>query len=93
MDMYTLLYLEWITNKALLYSTVNSTQCFVAAWIGGEFENGYMYTEWIMDTCMAKSFNCSPETVTTLLIGCTPVKNKKLKKNPLLKPFRELKTF
>ena len=60
MDMYTLLYLEWITNKALLYSTVNSTQCFVAAWIGGEFENGYMYTEWIMDTCMAKSLNCSP---------------------------------
>ena len=52
MDMYTLLYLKWITtttttttttknkmdnNKALLYSTGNSAQCYVAAWMGGEF--------------------------------------------------------
>ena len=42
MDMYTLLYLKWITNKDLLYSTGNSAQCYVAAWIGGEFE-----AEWI----------------------------------------------
>ena len=27
-DMYTLLYLKWITNKDLLYSTGNSTQCY-----------------------------------------------------------------
>ena len=31
LDMYTLLYLEWITNKDLLYSTWNSVQCYVAA--------------------------------------------------------------
>ena len=37
MDMYTLLYLKWITNKDLLYSTWNSAQCYVAAWMGGEF--------------------------------------------------------
>ena len=30
-DMYTLLYLKWITNKDLLYSTGNSAQCYVAA--------------------------------------------------------------
>ena len=36
MDMYTLLYLTWITNKDLLYSTGNSPQCFVASWMGGE---------------------------------------------------------
>ena len=30
-DMYTLLYLKWITNKDLLYSTWNSAQCSVAA--------------------------------------------------------------
>ena len=30
MDMYTLLYLKWITNKDLLYSTGNSAQCDVA---------------------------------------------------------------
>ena len=30
--------------------------------------------------CMAESLCCSPETITTLLIGYTPIKNKKLKK-------------
>ena len=30
-----------------------------------------------MDTCigMAESIHCSPETITTLLIGCTPIQN------------------
>ena len=37
MDVYTLLYLKWITNKVLLYSLGNSAQCYVAAWKGGEF--------------------------------------------------------
>ena len=32
-DMYTLLYLKWITNKVLPYSTGNSAQYYVAAWI------------------------------------------------------------
>ena len=36
MDMYTLLYLKWITNDDLLDSTGNSAQCYVAAWVGGE---------------------------------------------------------
>ena len=33
MDMYTLLYLNWVVNKDLLCSTRNSTQCYVAAWM------------------------------------------------------------
>ena len=33
---YTQLDLKWITNKDLLYSTGNSAQCYVAAWMGGE---------------------------------------------------------
>ena len=37
MDMYILLYLKWITNKDLLYSTGNSAQCHVAAWMRGEY--------------------------------------------------------
>ena len=41
-DMYTSLYLKWITNKGLQYSTWNSAQCSVAAWIGGDFGG-----EWI----------------------------------------------
>ena len=32
-----LLYLRWIINKDLLYSTGNSAQYYVAAWRGGEF--------------------------------------------------------
>ena len=42
MDMYTLLYLKWITNKDLLYTTENLVQCYVAARMGGKFEE-----EWI----------------------------------------------
>jgi len=37
MNMYTPLYLRWITNKDLLYSTGNSAQCYVAACMGKKF--------------------------------------------------------
>ena len=44
MDIYTLLYLKWITNKDLLCSIGNSAQCYVAAWMKRSLgENGYMY--------------------------------------------------
>ena len=39
MDMYTLFKMD---NTVLLYSTGNSAQCYVAAWMGGEFGG-----EWI----------------------------------------------
>ena len=46
MDMCTLLYLKWTTNKDLLYSVWNSAQCYVAAWmgggLGGEWIHGYV---------------------------------------------------
>ena len=62
--MYTLLYLKWMTNKDLLYSTWNSAQCYVVAWMGGGLgKNEYMYI------CMAESLPYLPETTTTLLIG------------------------
>ena len=76
MDMYTLLYLKWITNKDILYSTGNSAQCYVAAWMGGEFGG-----EWIH-----VSVGLSPFAVHLklsqhcLLIGYTPIQNKKFKK-------------
>ena len=78
MDMYTPLHLKWITNKDLLCSTGNSAQCYVAAWMGGEFGGAWIR---VMDTCicMVKSLHCSPETI-TLLIGYTPIQNKKVKK-------------
>ena len=42
MDMYTLLYLKWVTNKDLLYSTWNSAQSYMVAWMEGKFGG-----EWI----------------------------------------------
>ena len=33
-----------------------------------------------MCICMAESLSCSPEIITTLLIGCTPIQNIMLKK-------------
>ena len=30
-------YLKCITNKDLVYSTWNAAQCYMAAWMGGEF--------------------------------------------------------
>ena len=42
-DMYMLLYLKWITNKDLLYSTGNSAQCYVAAWMGGNFKEKWIH--------------------------------------------------
>ena len=39
----TLLYLEWITIKDLLYSTGNSAQCYVASWMGEEFGGERLY--------------------------------------------------
>ena len=45
MDMYTLLCLNWITNKDLLYSIGTSARYYVAAWMVREElgENRYMY--------------------------------------------------
>ena len=43
MDMYTLPYLKWVTNKDPLYSTQNSAQCLVADWMGGELGGEWIY--------------------------------------------------
>ena len=52
-----------------------------------------------LDKCiwMAESLCCSPETITTLLISCTPVQNKKLKqkkqKNRLLHQLKQIQLY
>ena len=44
MDMYTLLYLKWVTIKDLLYGRGNSAQCYVTAWMGrGEWIHVYVW--------------------------------------------------
>ena len=52
-DMYILLYFEWTfqIGQDLLYSTGNSAQCSVAAWMGGEFGE-----EWIHAYTWLSSF-------------------------------------
>ena len=62
--MYTLLHLKWITNKDLQYSTGNSTPCYVAAWMGGEFGG-----EWIQVHIWVSLL----AVLTTLLIGYAPI--------------------
>ena len=64
MDMYTLLYLKWITNRDLLYSTGNSAQCCVAAWMGEEFGG-----EWIHVYVWLSPFCDSSETIKTLFVN------------------------
>ena len=86
--MYTLLYLKWITNKGLLYSTWKSAQCYVAAWLEREFGE-----EWIH--VWPTPFLCSSETITTLLISYTLIQNETLKKENLVlaqQPMGELST-
>ena len=75
MGLYTLLYLKWITNKGLLYSTGNSGQCYAAGWMGGEFGGEWMHVYvWLSPFAvyLKVSQHC-------LLIGYSPTQNKKFK--------------
>ena len=75
MDIYTLLYLKWITNKDLLSSTGNSAPCYVAAWMGGEFGG-----EWIHVCVWLSPFIVHLKlSQHYLLTAYTPMQNKKLK--------------
>ena len=77
--MYTLLYLKWITNKDLLYSTWNSAQYHVqSGWeggLGGEWTHVYV---WLSPFAVHLKLSqyC-------LLICYTPVQNKGFFKNVL----------
>ena len=46
MDMYTLLYLTWISSKVLLYTAQGTLLSVISqpGWEGSLGENGYMYT-------------------------------------------------
>ena len=73
--MLTLLYSKRITNKDLSYNTFNSTQCYVAAWLGGEFGG-----EWIHVLYMYQRRQWHPTPVLLpgkshgrrRLVGCSP---------------------
>ena len=76
MDMYTLLHLKQVTNKDLLWSTWNSAQCYVAAWMGGGFGGEWIHV-YVWLSPFAVHLKLSQHC---LLIGYTPVKKKKEKK-------------
>ena len=68
MDVYTLLYLKWVTSKVLLYSTWDSAQCYAAAWMEGKFrgERIHIYG-WL------NPFTVHLTLSQTLLIGYIPI--------------------
>ena len=72
-DIYTLLCIKQITNKDLLYSTGNSTQCLVIIYKGKESEKEYIYVytyiyvpTYIYIHFLSESLCCTPETYTIL---------------------------
>ena len=60
------------TNKDLLYSTCNSAQCYVAVWRGEELGG-----EWLYVYVRLSPFTVHLTLSQTLLIGYTPIQNKK----------------
>ena len=72
--MYTLLCLIWVTNKNLLYSTWNSAQCYVPAWLGVGSGG-----EWIHECIWLSPFTVHLKLLQPrLLTGYTPIQNKKV---------------
>ena len=71
MGMYTLLYLKWIAGNDRLFMELCPVLC---GSLGGRGVWGRMDT----GTRMAESLFCWPEIITTLLVGYTPIQNKKL---------------
>ena len=65
--MYTLLYLKQITTKTYCIVHLLNVMCQP----GREEDWGRMNT----CVCTAESLHCSPEIITTLLIGYTPIQN------------------
>ena len=68
MDVHTLLYLKWTTSKVILYRTGSSAQCYMAAWMGGEFRG-----KWIHVYVWLNPFAIHLKLITTLLISYTAI--------------------
>ena len=54
MDRYSVLYLKWIANKDLLYSTGNSAQYDEAAWMGQWFGGRMDMCMWMVESLHLK---------------------------------------
>ena len=71
MDMHTQIYWKWITNKDLVYSTWNSAQCCVAAWMEGSFGG-----EWLHVYVWLSPFAGHLKLTQLFKISYTPIQNK-----------------
>ena len=83
--MYTLLYLKWITTRTYCK---HRRLCSV---LRGSLDGTGIWRRMDTRIWMAKSLHWSPETTTTLLIGYTPIQNKKFKferKDEKLEPLK-----
>ena len=84
MDMYTLLYLKWITNKELLYSAWDSAQCYAAACMGGEFGGEWIHVYvWLSPFAVHLKLLLLLSHFSRVRLCATPypIQNKMLKKN------------
>ena len=82
--MYTLLNFKWMTNKDLLCGTWDSAQCYLAAWMGGEFRGEWLHVYGYLSP-FAVHLKLSQ---LCLLIGYTPIQNKKVGKKKEITIFR-----
>ena len=62
-DIYTLLYMEWMSNKDLLSSTGKFAQYSLVTYVGKESEKEWLY---VYVLCISESLCCTSETNTTL---------------------------
>ena len=69
-NMNTLLYLKWITNKALLCSTENSAQCYMADRMGGEFGGEWIHVYvWLSPSSVHMKPSCAKSLHSCLTLG------------------------
>ena len=74
MDMYTLKYLKWVTNKDLFVQHME-----LCPMLYGSLDRSGVWWR-TQAVYVAESLFCSPETTTTLLTGYVPMKDKKFKR-------------
>jgi len=72
-----LLYIEWMDNKVLLYSTGNNIQYLVINHKGKDYEKLYVYMYryilYILYIYITEPFYCTPEANKTLYISYTSI--------------------
>ena len=70
-NIHTLLYLKWITNKEQVQHRE------LCSMVHGSLDGRGVWGEWMTCTYKAESLHCAPKTITTLLIDYSPKSNKK----------------